>query len=183
MKRLRMATLAWVLIAGGAASAQGDLRSGLLGEYFDLNDLGSFDTFPDVSKRKPTFRRIDAQINVASTSGEWPETKLVDHFYIRWTGIINLVKGGKYTFYTESDDGSRLYIDGKLVVDNGGLHGMTEKEGEIELKGGDHEIKVEMFENEGDAGCRVSYAGPGVEKQVIPDIAFYHKMDKDLDKK
>ena len=68
-------------------------------------------------------------------------------------------------------------------MDNGGLHGMEEKESEeIELKAGNHEIRIEMFENEGDAGCRVSWSGEGIEKAVIPASVLFHKKGAEKDK-
>lgn len=82
---------------------------------------------------------------------------------------------GIWTFYTESDDGSRLYIDGSLVVDNGGLHGMEERSGAVQLRAGEHEIKIDFFENGGGAGCKASWEGPGTGKQIIPAGALFHR--------
>jgi hypothetical protein len=158
-----------------------ELKPGLIGEYFDMVD--ALEDFPTIAAtKKPAVRRIDKDVNIDSTDDAFPGTSLTDHFYVRWTGILKVEKDGKYTFYTESDDGSRLYIDGKQVVDNGGLHGMEEKEGAVELKAGDREIKIDMFENEGGAGCKASWAGPGIDKAIIPAAKLFHKKDKDLDK-
>jgi len=63
-------------------------------------------------------------------------------------------------------------MDGKQVVDNGGLHPMEEKSGEMELKAGEHELKVEFFENEVDAGCKFSWQPPGKEKEIVPATAL-----------
>src|SRR6185503_6145871 len=52
--------------------------------------------------------------------------------------FVRVDKAGKTTFWTQSDDGSRLVLDGKVVVDNGGDHPMTEKSGSAELTAGDH---------------------------------------------
>src|SRR5437762_3461417 len=120
---------------------------GLLGEYFSLEDsIEDFPTLP--ASKKPAVKRVDKTIDVESTSDAWAGTELLDHFYIRWTGKLRAPQAGKYTFFLESDDGSRLYLDGKEVVDNGGLHGMEEKSGEVQLTEGDHEVKIEFFENE-----------------------------------
>ena len=151
------------------------LDPGLVAEIFDMG--GAVEDFPTIEKdKKATVKRVDKDINVDSTGDNWPGTQLADHFYIRWTGVIKIPKDGKYTFYCESDDGSRMSIDGKQVVDCGGLHGMEEKGGDaVELKAGDHEIKVEFFENEGDAGCKASWEGTGIAKQIIPASALFHK--------
>jgi len=67
-------------------------------------------------------------------------------------------------------------------VDNGVLHAMEEKSGEIELEAGDVEIKLELFENEGDVGLKLLWEGPDLSKRIIPPEALFHKKDRDLDK-
>src|SRR5882672_4423100 len=110
---------------------------------------GTLDDFPSIgSDRKPTLQRMDEDINFASTLEAFPGTKLVDNFYVRWTGVLRIPKEGRYKSYLNSDDGSRLFLDGKQVVDNGGTHDMIEVSGETDLKPGDHEIKVELFDEE-----------------------------------
>jgi hypothetical protein len=78
-------------------------------------------------------------------------------FALRFTGTLSVPKDGAYTFGTESDDGSRLYIDGKLVVNNDGLHGMEEKTGKATLKAGPHTLIATYFNNGGGKGT----ASPG----------------------
>ncbi len=97
-----------------------------------------------------------------------PQRKAADAFALRFTGAIHLETTGKYTFFTNSDDGSRLYIGDTQVVDNDGLHGMVEKSGSIELRAGSHPITVTYFDNGGGDGLEVSYSGPGIQKQKIP---------------
>jgi len=96
--------------------------------------------------------------------------------------MLRVPKDGKYKFTLESDDGSRLFIDNKQIVDNGGLHAMEEKDGEAELKAGDHPIKVELFEDEGEVGMKLSWEGAGLTKEIIPTAALWHEKDKDADK-
>jgi hypothetical protein len=98
-----------------------------------------------------------------------------DQFYIRWTGTVKIEKDGKYKFFLESDDGSRMFIGDKKVVDNPGLHAAEEQSGEIELKAGEHPIKVEYFENGGQAVCKMSWQTEGVDKQIVPAKALFHK--------
>jgi hypothetical protein len=78
-----------------------------------------------------------------------------------------------YTFYTTSDDGSNLYIDNVLAVNNDGLHAAIEKSGSIGLKAGKHAISGLFFENTGEHIFTVSYEGPGVTKQPIPAGQLY----------
>ena len=90
-----------------------------------------------------------------------------DAFATKQTASINCPRNGTYTFYTQSDDGSRLYIDGKLVVNNDGLHGQVERSGKVNLTSGAHQIVVTYFDNGGGDGLRVSWQGPRIRKQEI----------------
>ena len=91
-----------------------------------------------------------------------------DFFGFRFTARLQIDTAGDYTFYTNSDDGSRLYVNGVQVVDNDGLHGPRERSGVITLTEGMHELVVTFFEKGGGASLTVSYAGPGLGKQLIP---------------
>ena len=176
----RCAILGATLLLLGAQEGP-ELCPGLVAEYFELGSgIEDFPVLPP--ERKPNVRRVDAQVNVESTESSFSGTGLMDGFYARWSGVVRIPTPGKYTFYAESDDGSRLFVGEAKVIDNNGLHPMEEKSGEIELKAGDHPIRIEMFENSGQAGCRISWEGPGLAKEIIPPRAFYHAKDKDLDR-
>ena len=66
---------------------------------------------------------------VKEISLDVPQRKEIDKFALRFSGAIQITTPGKYRFFTRSDDGSRLYIDDHLVVNNDGLHGMSKKGG------------------------------------------------------
>ena len=162
-------------------AAAEEAKPGLLAEFFSIGK--PMEDFPTLAaERKPDYRRIDAKINLEQTSETFDGSQMTDHFYVRWIGRIKIPRDGKFTFFTESDDGSRLWVDGKVVVDNGGVHPMEEKSGEVELKSGEHDIKIELFQNDGLVGCKVSWESSGSAKEIIPDSAFIHKKDKELDK-
>ena len=95
-----------------------------------------------------------------------------DAFATKQTASINCPQNGTYTFFTRSDDGSRLYINGKLVVNNDGLHGQVERSGRVNLTAGLHEIIVTYFDNGGGDGLTVSWKGPQIRKQPIPASAL-----------
>lgn len=86
-----------------------------------------------------------------------------------YTGNIKINTTGNYTFYTSSDDGSNLYIDGTQVVNNDGLHGTTEKSGIKALTPGYHTIRVTFFQGTGSDVLTTSYAATGISKRAIPD--------------
>lgn len=90
-----------------------------------------------------------------------------DAFATRQSASIVVPTAGKYRFYIASDDGSRLYVDDQEVIRNDGLHGMSEKSGEINLDSGLHSIVVTYFDNGGGDGLKVAWQGPGFRKQTI----------------
>ncbi|MBC8351073.1 MAG: c-type cytochrome [Planctomycetes bacterium] len=96
-----------------------------------------------------------------------PQLKQRDKFALRFTGMIITPKSGKYTFFIASDDGSRIYLNDKLLVNNDGLHGMVEKNASIELPAGAHDLVVTYFDNGGGDGLNVNWQGPGFNKQKI----------------
>jgi putative heme-binding domain-containing protein len=96
-----------------------------------------------------------------------PQKKENDQFALRFTGLIQIPTAGKYTFYISSDDGSRLYLGDKLLIDNDGLHGMSEKTGSIDLQPGSQPIVVTYFDNGGGDGLEVNWSGPNFKKQKI----------------
>ncbi|WP_159076436.1 PA14 domain-containing protein [Flagellimonas amoyensis] len=103
-----------------------------------------------------------------------------DNFSIRYTGYIQIDTPGSYTFYTTSDDGSKLYIDGTQVVNNDGAHGSQERSGTITLTSGLHDITVLFFENGGSENLSVQYQGPSISKQSIPFSKLYSNCSVSL---
>jgi hypothetical protein len=92
-----------------------------------------------------------------------------------FTGRVDVPQAGVWTFYTESDDGSKLWIDGMEIVDNDGLHGMIERSGAITLTQGSHTIMIRYFERGGNHGLIASWQGPGSGgKNIIPAGALSH---------
>ena len=95
------------------------------------------------------------------------------NFAVHYTGYVTVPTDGQYAFYTNSDDGSRLYIGSQLVVDNDGLHGDQERTGTIGLKAGTHALTVDFLQGGGGQRLTVSYKLPGQTAQVIiPDNAL-----------
>jgi len=99
-----------------------------------------------------------------------------DNFGLRFEGYISVPADGIYIFYVSSDEGSRLYIGDSLIVSNDGLHSVQERSGQIGLKAGLHYIRVEYFEKSMSQELAVSYEGPGIAKQVIPDAILFREV-------
>lgn len=175
-----------LLVAGGLLLSVVPLMaqetaSGLVGEYWQMDatdlmpDAALIQDFPTITDQKPALSRADATINLETSVDALPGTGLADNYYIRWTGKIRIAKEGQYTFYTESDDGSRLSIDGQAVVSNGGLHGAQEAAGSINLKPGDHDLSIEYFEATGDATMKASWSSADINRDIIPADVLWHK--------
>ncbi len=106
---------------------------------------------------------------------EWKSLGAPDYYFaaICW-GYLRVCTEGEYTFWTESDDGSMLYVDTKRIVENGGKHPPQKKEGKVDLSPGFHVILVQFFQCEGGATLKVTYSGPDTGGKVQPvrlDIA------------
>jgi hypothetical protein len=173
----RTTVLAALLLGSLTLSGLGQdptAEPGLVAEYFLLRAAPN--TFPAIPEsQKPTLVRVEKNVDYADVTGDFYGARMIENFYARWTGLLRVEKAGRITFWTESDDGSRLLIDGKVVVDNGGVHPMTEKSGTAELAAGDHEVKIEFYQGGGEAGCRVSWQPADGKRQAIPPKAFFHK--------
>lgn len=97
-----------------------------------------------------------------------------DKFAFDFAGYIKIEKDGVYTFFTQSDDGSKLFIDDEEVVNNDGDHGTTEKEGKVALKKGYHKIRVTYFDSGGGNELKVLIKPEGGIKMEIPATVLYH---------
>ena len=95
------------------------------------------------------------------------------NYFLRFAGYVNIPTNGSYTFYLNSDDGSLLWLDGALVVNNDGQHAATEVSGQTNLTAGLHQLVVGYFQNVGNEVLQVSWSGPGLAKQLIPDGALF----------
>ena len=96
-----------------------------------------------------------------------------DEFGLQFTGYFKAPEEGVYQFWTKSDDGSRLFIDSELIVDNDGVHGAVFAKGPVALKAGYHEIKVLYFENQAAEMLEVSVTSPGGQRELIKGNFLY----------
>jgi putative heme-binding domain-containing protein len=142
--------------ATGASLAQ----SGIQVDYFHPNPPNV--AIETLAKLKPNASGVVPQIVM-----QVPQRAEADAFALRFTGMIQVPETGKYTFFIASDDGSRVYVDEKLLIDNDALQGMSEKSATVELLAGSHPLVVTYFDNGGSDGLEVQWSGPGFAKQKI----------------
>lgn len=123
----------------------------------------------------PNFAALQAANSGTSPNFDIRVANRADGYGLVFEGFVEVPKDGAYVFYTESDDGSRLFIGEELVVDNDGAHAMRLMGGEIHLKAGLHRLKVEYFEKSGGEGLVVSWKGPDIPRQPIPPGALFRR--------
>jgi hypothetical protein len=168
-----------------AVQDEKDLRSGLIGEYYNVGK--KMEKMPDLGGifgLKPVSRHVDRMIDFGPEGSvkNFSDANLKTFFAVRWTGWIKVPKDGSYTFFLKCTDMSKMWIDGKLVLEHEGKPVMEENHKTLDLKAGNHEFKVEYMHNEGDKmGCCVSWEYEGMKKQVIPGTTYWHTYEKDLD--
>ena len=97
-----------------------------------------------------------------------------DKFGLVFDGYMRIDKTGGYAFYTTSDDGSILYIDDKMIVNNDGDHGFDEKVGNCLLQKGFHKVKLLYFDSGGSNNLLFSYHALGQNKTEVPAAILYH---------
>ncbi len=144
------------------------LSPGLTAEFFDFTTRLA--RLPNLTGRVPTVTRTDALIDYHPTRRPWAglDGRFANTFASRHTGYLEVSTAGRYTLDLSSSDGSKLWLDGKLLINNNGLHPMRQRSRTIALSAGLHVLRVDYFENSGKAGLILSWAGPGIAKQVIP---------------
>ncbi len=124
---------------------------------------------PEGAVRLPDFSRL-----TPTTSGMTYEMSLKDLTLPRdgdvavvFEGVLTIATPGTYHFSLASDDGSKLYIGERAVVDNDGDHGVITARGSISLEAGRHPIRVEWFNGGGGAWLGAYFEGPGIPRQFI----------------
>jgi RHS repeat-associated protein len=116
----------------------------------------------------PALSRVDAQVDFAWGTGSPGVGVNADNFSARWKGLLDVPNAGSWTFYASTTDGTRVRVDGVYVVNNWRDQAVAEASGTVLLGAGLHEISMEYYEATGSASATLSWAGPGVAKQVIP---------------
>jgi hypothetical protein len=113
---------------------------------------------------EPLEMRVDRTL-VFDWSGGTP---LQPPWSVEWRGFLLADQTGRYRFALESDDGSRLWIDGLTIVDNGGVHGEQRQSGDVHLARGRHAIRVRYFDAGHGAVFRLLWTPPGRSEAALP---------------
>ncbi len=140
--------------------------NGLTYQYYD----GAWMKIPEFAKLTP----LKSGTTYRFTLDDIISTR--DEFALSFNGKIKINKAGNYTFYIQSNDGSKLFINNQLVIDHDGPHGADiEKSGKIVLQQGVFPIKLDYFQAGGGMYLLLKYSGPGIEKQEVPAMVLFQK--------
>ncbi|MBC7419977.1 MAG: hypothetical protein H7328_04550 [Bdellovibrio sp.] len=163
-----------VTVTNGAATSSTPRGVGLTGTYYDF--VGPIVQNGVMTDPFATLfgSRIDSQVYFNWSTGTNNLGQPL-YFGICWTGRIFIPTTGTYTFFTQTDDGVRLWINDVQVIDNWTLHSSVEdSSGGIALTGGQfYNIRMDYFENAGYSQAELRWQGPSILKALIPQINLF----------
>jgi hypothetical protein len=145
---------------------------GLLGRYYDLP------TGQVVESRIDPVISFDWE-NEAPFSGIGP-----DNFGVGWTGEVSAPSSEPYTFHLVCDDGARLWLDNRLLIDAWEDHPTTAFHSQaVQLEAGHkHLLKLQFYEKTGQASIKLAWSSPSTPVQIVPSSRLYSKItDSDRD--
>ncbi|WP_395842145.1 LamG-like jellyroll fold domain-containing protein [Archangium violaceum] len=142
---------------------------GLKGEYFRMSAPGARD-----------FAHLDAvvlepNIDFPGLGGMFETlTGRTEHTTARWTGQLTALETGDYTFSAIGDNGFRLFLDGKPVIDHWvGDWDVEQHSAPVHLVAGEaHDFRLEMFQDVGGANMFLRWSSATLGKQIVPTTAF-----------
>ncbi len=143
---------------------------GLQGEYFNNKDFTGF-----------AFSRIDGAVDFDWGAGSPGAGIEPDTFSVRWTGGLQPQFSETYTLFTNATDGVRLWINGQLLVDDFVIHGTPiERSATIALVAGkQYDLRLEYFEQSGNASARLSWQSASQTRQAIPQSRLFAASQSD----
>jgi hypothetical protein len=137
--------------------------TGLKGQYYNNIDFTNL-----------RLTRTDPTVNFNWGTGSPAGGIQGDTFSVRWTGEVQPQFTETYTFYTVTDDGVRLWVNGQQLINDWNNHAATENSGTISLIAGQrYTIQIDYFENTGSASAQLLWSSPSRPRQVIPQTQLY----------
>jgi len=151
------------------------LQPGCLVNIYDI--AKNTQNMPSIkTSQKPKFAGVLPNFNNLS-GGDF--TELTENFALVGSGYLKIDKPGTYSFHIWSDDGSKLYVNEKEVINNDGLHGAEFGEVSISMQEGYYPYRIEYFQGGGGSFLSYNWKKPGdTEFEVIPASSIFHSKDK-----
>jgi len=141
------------------------------GLKFDYYTGTLFQQVQDLDLAKP----VNSGIFEGAISSEKWKTKTERYIGLKFDGYIFIPETANYTISTLSDDGSKLFIDNELVVNNDGIHWLNEAYGAVKLEKGFHKINIGYFDQIGGTTLTCFIQQEGKEKQEISASQLYYE--------
>jgi len=147
-------------------------------EKTDLSIEGKIYFLPERSEKLPDFATIESQGSIFTDRWDIPSreftigfpgvTDRFEWFALDYQGPIYVPVAGEYGFRLASDDGSKLYIDGAVVIDSDGIHGWDYQDGTVKLTQGVHRLRLSYFQGPAtEIGLRLWVTPPGSEQRIF----------------
>lgn len=139
---------------------------------FQIYEVSGIAKLPDFTTLKPSYEGYVTEFSHKQALSEgMPQEQVA----VAFESYLDIPEDGNYTFFTNSDDGSKLYVNGTEIVDNDGDHGVMERSGSLDLTKGKQLLRVEFFNGGGGYHLDVKYKGPSIPKQIIPANHLYRE--------
>ncbi|MCC7293994.1 MAG: DUF1080 domain-containing protein [Phycisphaerales bacterium] len=160
-----LVSAAWV-----CAAAQAPPPASEGGALVRIYDVGRTLTrlYPLLPDQAPNVCKVVPAIDLSGERGDFAPMK--DQFLTEVTAVLTLDKPGEYTFRVTSDDGSRVILDSRPIIDFDGLQGGTSATGTVGLMPGEHTLRVVHFDNSGGELLKLEWRKPGVEGEAFESI-------------
>jgi hypothetical protein len=144
------------------SNQSGGSGDGLLGTYYSGYFTGT------------SVQVVDKTVNYDWGTGAPISGIQADGFTVRWTGQVQAQYSEKYTFYTTSDDGVRLWVNNTLIVDKWMDQGATEYFATIDLAAGQkYNIRMDYYDNTGGATAKLAWSSASTPKQIVPQACLF----------
>ncbi|MEE8142498.1 MAG: PA14 domain-containing protein, partial [Planctomycetota bacterium] len=130
--------------------------------------------YKDTHLRSPCATRVDRNISFRWGWGSPGRRIPKDRFSTRWIGWLEIPRKDRYTFFITCSDGVRLWVDGRQVVNAWSRTNNNFTEGSVQLLAGLHDLRVEYFESNGDAGIKVMLAADSQEAMLELSDHIFH---------
>ena len=150
-------------------------QRGLIAKYY----TGSYDVLPDMSTLPLYAVGAVSELYFPNRKGQVVGAPFQDGA-ASFSGKLYIESPAEYTFFLESDAGSRLFINQTQVVNNDGTHSMRLRSGKISLPAGFHNLKIDYFDKKGPGGLKLFWEQPGKAREVVPAaVLMYAQSDYD----
>jgi hypothetical protein len=157
-----------------ASGAEGSAEPGLDARFYqadtayrDPAEGENWQAIPDLDQMTVVARARTAGLDLSARPREFG-------YAARFRGYLQVPSAGLYILRLRSCDGSRLYLDGQLAVDNDGVHGAWTRDSLGALAAGTHELRIEYFKNWADGADELGleWEGPGIARSPVPASAL-----------